>query len=472
MATAAVLVEDNEIDHVLILAEGNKIDEWVDDFRVFTDLGVTKYKGSPERRARLRTKLDTVIVATYQTATKDLATFEELKRGKRVHDGPMIEDLSDKRILVVMDEMTVIGNRLSTYHLAVDRAIQIWDARALGMTATPVTNGMESFYNMGRILCPNEVGTVESFERDHVVYRNKFHVATKFKAPELMVQKMATVMLRKRKTDPDVVDQFPRISEDIVAVHLYPDHAEAYDTLDMMASELPEREGMYAFRLLQDFANHPASILTSNSKLADDFMQTTSTVAIQKMTCSKSEATLRSIAQIVAQGDQVIIFCDHVSVLTALANDIVRAKMPEPGQFHGGVSDIKREADKAKFKSGEIKVLLCSKAGERGINLPEASYIINYDVPLLHSSYVQRYNRGSRIGFNVGGILFVQTLMAAGTVEEGAVASWNNRNAQSDALIDHDVDLAKDTEFITAQSRLAMVRAARRKAKEQEDTAA
>lgn len=469
LATAAVLIEDDVIDHVLVLCEGNKIDEWVNDFATFTDIPATKYKGDVARRLRMRSRLKTAIVCTYQTFTKDAATFEVLKRGKRASSGPLINVMENKRVLVVMDEMTMIGNRLSTYHMAVERSVEVWGARTLGLTATPITNGMESYYNLGRILCPAAVGTVQSFENDHVVYRNQFHVATKFKDPELMASKMASVMLRKRKTDPDVIDQFPKLSEDFVPIQLNDDHASAYDELAMMAAAIPERQAAYCFRLLQDFANQPQSILVSNSKLADEFIATWGKKNIEQMSCSKSESVIHSLKAIVAQGDQAVVFCDHTSVLDALQADMAKANLPEPALYHGGVSQDQREEYKASFRAGTHKIMLASKAGEKGMNLPEANYIINFDVPLLHSSYVQRYSRGSRIGSNTEGILFVQTFIATGTVEEGAVRTWNNRNQQSDTMIDFDVDLEHDEAFVTAQARFAMIREARRKARETED---
>ena len=162
----------------------------------------------------------------------------------------------------------------------------------------------------------------------------------------------------------------------------------------------------------------------------------------------------------------MIIFCDATSVLIELAADIEKKIRQPVGHYHGRVSEDQRERSKGQFKSGELSVLLCSSAGERGINLPEASYVINYDVPMSHSSYIQRVNRASRIGTNTDGILVATTYVANGTVENGALNVWNRRNSDSDRLIDRDALISDDLSFMSAANRKEIYRIARKLHKE------
>jgi len=452
LALIALLIEDNLIDRAIVAVEGNKVDEWIDDIAEFTQLSSLKYRGSKQaRQNRLRKNPgDQVVVTTYQTAREDLV------EGKGFDPGFMMQSFEGERLLVVYDEVTVLGGRTSRTHQVHRFFAHTLDARLLGLTATPVTSGAESYYNLGRIFCPDLVGTVEQFHKDHVVRFNSFHQPVQFRNLDVLAEKMAPVILRKRKTDPDVIDQFPKTVEDFVKVRLNEDHQALYDDLEAICEEVGEEQRTPAFGLLCSFANHPRSILTSQSKLAEAFLERHTFEEISKATCAKTESVLRKMRSVTDQGDQAVVFCNSVQVLDALYEDAKKAGISIE-RYHGGLSDDTREANKAAFKRGDVRVLLCSSAGERGINLPEASYIINYDVPTMHSSYIQRLSRASRIGSNAGEILVVVTFIASGSAEEACVKAWNRRNAQSDSLIDHDVDPA-DLYFTSASERKRMIR--------------
>lgn len=455
LALIALLIEDNQIDRAIVVVEGNKVDEWMDDIAEFTQLSAVKYRGDPRaRRNRLRKRFEShVLVSTYQTLREDLVD------GKRkLEPGYLMKELEGERILVVYDEVTALGGRTSQTHKAHRFFAHSFDARLLGLTATPVTSGAESYYNLGRIFCPDLVGTVEEFYKRHVVRFDAFRNPSQYRDLDVLAEKMAPVILRKRKTDPDVVDQFPTTVEDFVKVRLNDDHQEMYNALRDLADEVNEEQRAPAFQILCAFANHPRSIFSSQSALAAEFLSRHSAEDIEKLVCAKTESVLRKMQAVTDQGDQAIVFCNSVHVLDELYADAVKKGL-SVARYHGGISNDTREANKAAFKAGDVKILLCSSAGERGINLPEASYIINYDVPVMHSSYIQRLSRASRIGSNAGEILVVVTYIAAGSAEEASVRIWNRRNAQSDTLIDHDVDPA-DEYFTSASDRKHMIKEA------------
>lgn len=464
LAAACIMFEDDMIDRLLIVAEGNKIREWKADVAAFTDLSAVLYRGDPAHRRRIRAKNTPVLIMTYETARNDLVVRTKRGRGEQLTNGPLMESFTGERLLVVYDEMPALGGRHSLLHRSQQMLINHVNPRIIGLTATPVTSGMESFYNLGRLLCPDLVGSETDFDRDHVVVRNQHRQAIRFKDAEGLAAKMAPVMLRKRKTDPDVIDQFPHLVEDFVSIELSDDHMAAYEDLTQL---IDESGAEYGFNMLTAFANHPRSILHSEAKVLEPFLEIHPVAEIEALTCSKSEAVIRKIKAISKQGDQVIVFCRHVAVLRELAEDLKTAKVTV-ASYHGDFSQNERESEKARFKDGSATVLLMSKAGEKGINLPEAGYIINYDVPLLHSQYIQRSNRGSRIGSNVDGILVVVTYIASETAEEGAVALWNRRNDQSDSLQDYDVDPIEDEAFVSAQARLALIRQANKETNSEE----
>lgn len=48
------------------------------------------------------------------------------------------------------------------------------------------------------------------------------------------------------------------------------------------------------------------------------------------------------------------------------------------------------------FKQGELRVLVCTDVGSRGIDVEKVSHVINFDVPVLYEDYVHRIGRTGR----------------------------------------------------------------------------
>nr|WP_136250229.1 ATP-dependent RNA helicase SrmB [Ningiella ruwaisensis] len=66
--------------------------------------------------------------------------------------------------------------------------------------------------------------------------------------------------------------------------------------------------------------------------------------------------------------------------------------------LQGEMPQDKRNAALAKFKSGEAKILLATDVAARGIDVPNVSHVINYDMPRGADVYVHRIGRTGRAG--------------------------------------------------------------------------
>lgn len=456
LASAACLIEMGRVDHVIFIVEKNKVDEWAEDIAEFTLLDMCKYTGTTDRRRRLRKNLNQVILATYGTIRADMAILDPVDGRRPMTPGPLLEALRGKNVAFFFDEFSLLGGRTSAIHRSVALAVetirsegQCW---AAGLTGTPVVSSPENYYNLGRILCPDAVGDVESFHRDHVVDFDLFGSPKTFKNLDLLAQKMSGVLLRKRKTDTDVVRFFPEPIERFIVLPLSPEHADAYSVLTSMVEDLPIAKQRFTFNVLTQFACHPRSILGTQSEFGMEFISEVGADAIARMKSAKSAALISNLHEIIPQGDGVVVFCRLTSVLNEIGVDLSEAGI-DYAVYTGETSDTQRREAKARFRSGEVRVLLASSAAERGINLPEATYIINYDVPLTHASYTQRLNRGSRMSATeTDAILVVKTLIAEETADAGSLAMWKNRNYQTDVLTNSDAD-DDDENFVPSSER-------------------
>ncbi|MGB1077393.1 MAG: helicase-related protein, partial [Bdellovibrionales bacterium] len=66
--------------------------------------------------------------------------------------------------------------------------------------------------------------------------------------------------------------------------------------------------------------------------------------------------------------------------------------------LHGDMTQPVRTATLAKFKEGDIHILVCSDVAARGIDIKDVSHVFNYDVPMNADDYVHRIGRTGRAG--------------------------------------------------------------------------
>ena len=81
--------------------------------------------------------------------------------------------------------------------------------------------------------------------------------------------------------------------------------------------------------------------------------------------------------------------------------------------YHAGLGSDSRSDRQAKWKSGEIRVMVCTNAFGMGIDKPDVRFVVHFDVPDSPEAYFQEAGRGGRDG-----------------KRSFAVLLWNNQDIQ------------------------------------------
>ena len=66
--------------------------------------------------------------------------------------------------------------------------------------------------------------------------------------------------------------------------------------------------------------------------------------------------------------------------------------------LHGGRSQGQRKTALRELREGKIRVLVATDVAARGIDVPEISHVINYDLPQIAEDYIHRIGRTGRAG--------------------------------------------------------------------------
>lgn len=99
--------------------------------------------------------------------------------------------------------------------------------------------------------------------------------------------------------------------------------------------------------------------------------------------------------------DSVLVFTRTKHGADKVARDLASARIPAQA-IHGNKSQTARQIALNNFKSKRTRVLVATDIAARGIDVPELSLVVNFDLPNVPETYVHRIGRTGRAG--LGGI--------------------------------------------------------------------
>ena len=75
--------------------------------------------------------------------------------------------------------------------------------------------------------------------------------------------------------------------------------------------------------------------------------------------------------------------------------------------LHGGMAQPDRTRVIDSYRSGDLRVLIATNVAARGLDIPDITHVINYDIPQNPEEYVHRIGRTARAGKNGVAMTFV-----------------------------------------------------------------
>jgi hypothetical protein len=480
MATSAMMVEDGLIDQIIVVAEANKVLDWVqDDFPTFTDLTVKRYAGDPKKRQKMLDDPPQVLVMSYETGRNDICQFKGPKSTAVVGEKMLSEALRGKRVAIIFDEFSRLRTRSSKVYVSwdylVNRVLRKTEHKPflVGLTATSVEKNPADHWNAGRILAPWLAGSVADFEENYVASRSihdNSPVTWKNLTPEEtrdpniipLNQLFAPITLRKRKTDDDVIDYFPAKMENPPTwVNLGPQHRALYDQVEEIFAQEDLDESVYqqGFGLLRMLAGHPMSLLGSEGEFAKDIVANVGPAFLEQIGCAKVDATLEWLSRMGEQ--QLVVFTFYGGAILPRLEHTLRGEGYKVSVNHGKIDQFERKRQQDAFKAGDTQIFLSSDAGAKGLNLGVGSGLLHYECPLLYSTFDQRSNRIHRIDSRHASVT-IDHLVVRDSIEVAVTNLMLKRNQWAEKVQDADYreDYEPTERFLRAKDRLAMFRRA------------
>ena len=348
-----------------------------------------------------------VVIVTYGLTHRDLDDLVKIKWHR-----------------VALDEAQNIKNPAAKQSVAV-RALTA--VHRVALTGTPVENRLSELWSIMDFLNPGYLGSAPDFRHRFAGPIERQHDADRAQRLRHLIRPF---VLRRLKSDPNIVADLPAKLEMTVFCNLTREQAALYEALvkDMLAqidtSGGIQRRGLILAALvkLKQICNHPAHFLGDGSTIP--------------LRSGKVERLSEMLEEAVAEGDRALVFTQFRQMGHLLQPHLKQMLGAEVLFLHGGVTQGARTAMVERFQSEKENLpllLLSLKAGGLGLNLTAANHVFHFDRWWNPAVEDQATDRAHRIGQLRQ--VQVHKFVCVGTLEERIAAMIENKRALADQII-------------------------------------
>tara|TARA_R110000772_G_scaffold267933_1_gene393213 strand:+ start:61200 stop:62702 length:1503 start_codon:yes stop_codon:yes gene_type:complete len=181
--------------------------------------------------------------------------------------------------------------------------------------------------------------------------------------------------------------------------------------VEKIVSKLPQMRTTLLFsatmppeikRLADRFLINPKEITVSKpataaETIAQGLVMVTGAGRDQASIAKRKREVLRKLIER-EQPKNAIIFCNRKRDVDVVYKSLERHGYNTAARLHGDMVQSVRMETLAKFKSGDVTLLVCSDVAARGLDIPLMSHVFNFDVPTHADDYVHRIGRTGRAG--------------------------------------------------------------------------
>ena len=409
IAAAAWLRTHEEARKTLIICPASLKQQWAREIARFTDLDTQIIQGPPKERS-----------AQYQRDVSFfIINYELILRDRTVIIDTLAPDL------VIMDE----AQRIKNWRTKIASAVKTIPCRyAFVLTGTPLENRLEDLYSLMQVVDPKVLGPLWRYMVDFHITDARGKVLG-YRNLALLRRRLAPVMLRRDRRL--VRDQLPERITQRLDVIMTPAQVELHDaamsaagTLANIAKKRPltpsEQNRLMA-------ALQQARMACDAAGLVDK--KTQGAPKLDELALILEELCLQS-------GLKIVVFSQWELMTRMVAQRLEEMSMGYV-RLHGGVPTAKRGALMDRFRDDDaVRVFISTDAGGVGLNLQNASVVINLDVPWNPAVLEQRNARVHRLGQSQQ--VQIITMVASGGYEEQVLGLVQTKQNLFDNVVGED----------------------------------
>jgi hypothetical protein len=417
IAACALLHHLGKAKRVLVVTPASLKTEWEEQIQKFTKLPLRLIFGGRSLRAKLYSEPNPPFftIANYEQVVAD-----SLDLNQRLHPD-----------IIVLDE----AQRIKNWSTKTAQAVKRLQSRyAFVLTGTPIENRIDELRSLVDFLDPSILGPLFRFNRDYYSFDDKGRPEG-YKNLHLLRERVRPLLLRRRKAD--VETELPDRTDRNLFVALTPTMRDEYSAHEKQVAELVQKSKRRPLTpkeqdLLMVLMNMMRMICDSPSILKKNPCQD----------CPKLEELARVLEESLSDRDvKIIVFSEWEGMLAKVR---AWAENEDIGfAWHTGrVPQSRRRAEILAFRNDpNCRLFLSTDSGGVGLNLQNASVVINCDLPWNPAKLEQRIARAWRK--NQRRPVTVINLIAENTIEHGMLGSLANKMELAQGVLDGVGNLAE-----------------------------
>ena len=352
-----------------------------------------------------------VIITSYTLVRKDVKLFDSI---------------SWRRI--VLDEAQNIKNPKAAQTKAI---LKLNAPHRLALTGTPVENRLLDLWSIFNFLNPGYLGKQAQFRKAFEIPIQK----ESDRAQALTLKKLVEpFILRRLKTDKNIIKDLPDKVEQKVYCNLTPEQASLYEAVVQdVAQQIEEKSGIERKGLilstlmkLKQICNHPRQFLQDESEFTPNRSHKLS--RLQEM-----------IEEIQAEQESLLLFTQFREIGDALQSYFRHHNHYQTYYIHGGTSRKQRDKMIAEFQEPDNPpaiFILSLKAGGVGITLTKANHVFHFDRWWNPAVEDQASDRAFRLGQQKN--VFVHKFVTIGSLEEKIDQMIEDKKRLSESVVGAD----------------------------------
>ncbi len=154
-------------------------------------------------------------------------------------------------------------------------------------------------------------------------------------------------------------------------------------------------------KLTEQFLKDPLFISVVSGETAKNIEQDVVRVRSKEERLGKLDEILKKDGS-----DKVLIFREMKHSVDTLEKEL-RHMGFKVGSIHGDKRSRERIRTLDSFKKDQINILIATDVAARGLDIPDVTHVINYDIPQTYDTYVHRIGRTGRAGKKGTALTFV-----------------------------------------------------------------
>jgi len=411
IAAAEILSQCAGIERVLVVSPTSLKHQWKQEIEKFADREALVVEGLKPRREELYAEESFYKLTNYDVIHRDLDAIRRWQPD-----------------LVILDE----AQRIKNWKTRTAQAVKRLDSQyALVLTGTPLENRLEELHSIVEFVDRFRLGPMFRFLAEHQHVDETGRVVG-YRRLSTISETLEPILVRRTKDK--VLKDLPERMDKRFFVPMTPQQMEHHSENGEIVARVVAKWRRFGF--LREADQRRMQIALQRMR-----MSCNSTFLLDQSTDHgvKADELLDVLSDVFEEPDsKVVIFSQWLRMHELVVRRVAKRNW-EHVMFHGRVPSPKRKHLVRQFKEDpNCRLFLATDAGGVGLNLQNASAVVNLDQPWNPAVLEQRIGRVHRLGQNRP--VRVVHFISQGTIEEGMLGLLAFKTAMFRGVLDDGKD--------------------------------